>query len=124
MKLYTVAVTAVFLCIISCSLRNAVWFAARLEQKVQQEFLSYSAKKFIAQSFKNTCAKKGFKSLEQWQLTCSAIFALEDISYEKCSEKCIADKSLYYAKWHGSGKLVSCSAQVYCLVEKEDFNET
>ena len=116
MKLYVVAITAVFLCMISTVLRNTVFYSVKLEEAVQLEFQSYSAKKFIAQSFKNACNRKGFKSLEQWQLGCAALFKLDSINYELISDS----KNLMYASWRGSEKLEKCSGEVYVRI-KGDF---
>ena len=115
MKLCTVAVTAVFLCIIFCTFRNAVFVSQQLEQRVQNEFLSYSAKRFIAQSFKNTCSGKGFKSFEQWQLTCNALFKLDSIAFEKST-----NGSIVYASWNGTGNFSKCSGEVYCKIQSGD----
>lgn len=109
MRLFSVSITAIFLCIIFSCFRNAVFFAARLEAQTQQEFLSYSAKKFIAQSFKNTCKQKGFQNFEQWQQVCKALFNLESISYETYS----VEKNIVYAAWKGSENFKKCSGEVY-----------
>ena len=115
MKLYVVAITAVFLCMISTVLRNTVFYSVKLEEAVQLEFQSYSAKKFIAQSFKNACKGKGFKSLEQWQSVCAALFKLESINYEPVSDS----KNLMYASWNGSSELKKCSGEVYAKIKGE-----
>ena len=64
MRLYSVTITAFFLCIIFCSIKDAVFFETRFERRVSEEYQSYSAKKFIAQSFKNACKQKGFENLD------------------------------------------------------------
>ena len=110
MRLYSVTITALFLCIIFCSFRNGVFFATRLEAQVQQEFLSYSAKKFISQSFKNTCKQKGFENPEQWQKVCKALFNLKSISYEPYS----TENKIIHAVWCGGENLQKCSGEVYC----------
>lgn len=112
MKLYTVTITAVFLCIIFCTLRNAVFVSQNLERRVQNEFLSYSAKRFIAQSFKNTCQGKGFKSFEQWQLVCNALFKLDFIVYELNATGTIA-----HASWSGIQNFSKCGGEVYCKIQ-------
>ena len=116
MKLYSLVITAAFLCVFYISLRDAVFFAGRLEQRVEQAFLSYSAKKFIAQSFKNTCRGKGFASLEEWKLTCNSLFSLESISYETSYDS--TDKSLLCARWVGAGRIKKASDQVYYSLDK------
>ena len=109
MKLYIVMLIAVFLYLISCVLRNTVFYSEKLEQNVQQEFQSYTAKRFIAQSFKNTCKQKGFQNFEQWQQVCKALFNLESISYETYS----VEKNIIYAAWKGSENFKKCSGEVY-----------
>ena len=116
MKLYSLAITAAFLCIIFVSLRDAVYFTGRLDQRVEEEFLSYSAKKFIAQSFKNTCREKGFASLDEWKKSCKSLFSLESISYEISYDS--EEKSLLCAKWVGAGILEKASAQVFYRLDK------
>ena len=115
MKLYTVIITAAFLCIISSSLSNALFYGRTFDEKIRQYSLSYSAKKFIAQSFKNTCRGKGFKSLDQWQLVCKSLFSLDSISYEESGG---GQNNLMHAKWKGSGKIEKCSGEVY--IKKEE----
>ena len=112
MKLYTVVFTAIFLCIFSMTLRNAVFYARTYEAKCRELFLSYSAKKFISQSFRNTCSGKGFENLEQWRLSCSALFSLEEISYE--AETDFAQGELMHAVWTGSSEYEKCSGEVFC----------
>lgn len=116
MKLYTVVLTAVFLCLISTVLRNAVFYTEKLEQEVNQVFLSYSAKKFIAQSFKNTCNGKGFNSLDQWKLVCSELFELDYITYKPIEN----EENLIHAQWRGNQKLLKCSDEVYFRIENGD----
>lgn len=113
MRLYTLVIAAAFFCLVSAALRDAVFYACFLEKKEEQIFLSYSAKKFIAQSFKKTCQGYGFKSLEQWQLACKSLFTLDSISYQVCEEE-----GLMYAQWTGNGKYVNCSAQVFCKIKE------
>ena len=116
MKLYTVVIAAFFLCIFSTVIRDSVYYAVKFEQSVNQEFLSYSAKKFIAQSFKNTCNGKGFNSFEQWKLVCRTLFELESINYEQtfCDS---GSEKLMYAKWTGKSKLQKCSGEVYVKIQ-------
>lgn len=74
-----------------------------------------NCEKFIAESFRNTCKGKGFKSLNEWQVTCREMFDLDyigwsnasdfmEVNYETCS------KNLYYGKWIFSG----VDGEVYC----------
>ena len=115
MKLYIVMLIAVFLYLISCVLRNTVFYSEKLEQNVQQEFQSYTAKRFIAQSFKNTCEGHGFKSLEQWQLVCKELFKLDSINYKSVP----GDEKLIYAKWNGALNNDECSGEVYFRISNE-----
>ena len=116
MKLYTVVLTAFFLCMISEALRNTVFWTSKLEQKVQEEFLSYSAKKFITQSFKNTCEGKGFENFEQWQNACKSLFNLDSIFYETDQD----DSKLIHAQWKASDNLLKCNGEVYYKLHEEN----
>ena len=125
MRLYSVTITAFFLCIIFCSIKDAVFFETRFERRVSEEYQSYSAKKFIAQSFKNACKQKGFENLEQWQLCCRAIFKLEYIGWCQAQDFMIDDFAgggeLMYGKWVASGDIKECSDEVYCRKHRSDF---
>lgn len=114
MKLYSVIFTAIYLCILSMTLRNAVFYVRTYESKVQEYFLSYSAQKFISQSFKNTCSGRGFSNLEEWKNVCNALFTLEEISYEAVS----GQNKLMHAKWSGCKKYEKCRGEVYYKVEE------
>ena len=115
MKLPLVVIIAAFLCLVSTTIRNAVFYTRTLEQKVSQEFLSYSAKRFIAQSFKEACNGKGFNSLEQWQLVCNSLFGLDSITYEEERD------GLMHAKWTGADSLKNCSGEVYIKMEDRGY---
>ena len=119
MKFYTVVITAVFLCIISTVLRDSIYYTQKLEQTVRQEFVSYSAKRFVSQSFKNTCEGKGFNSLEQWKSVCQILFKLESIYYE---ESCVGE-NLLYAKWTGNKDYQKCNGEVYFKIQNGVENE-
>ena len=120
MKLYSVVLTAILLCILSVTLRNAVFYAGIYESKSRELFLSYTAKKFISQSFKNTCSGKGFESLEQWRLVCSALFTLEEISYETAANQSL----LMHAVWIGSSEYEKCSGEVFYRIENEGVGDS
>ncbi len=115
MKLHLLVIAAAFLCLISATLTNALFYTRTAEARLEQIFLSYSAKRFIAQSFKNACRGKGFKSLDQWQLVCKSLFPLEQITYEKAGSY----NNLIYARWKGSEKIEKCSGEVYLIIEEE-----
>lgn len=111
MKLYSVTLVAFFMCVFFSIIQSSVFYAQKLEQKAQEVFLCCTAKKFIAQSFKNTCTGKGFKNLDQWQLVCNELFMLDSITYVVSPEP----EKLFYAKWNGSGIFARCSGEVYFI---------
>ena len=113
MKLYSAVIIAMFLCIVSISLRQSLFLADSLEKKLLEAFCSYNANKFISQSFKKTCCGYGFENPEKWKQTCSALFSLEDISYGTVEN----NSRLLYAKWTGTGKFKNCYGCVYCYSE-------
>ena len=77
--------------------------------------------KFIAESFKNTCQKKGFVSLNEWQITCREMFNLDYIAWSDAEDfmKVSYDNSdckLMYGRWVSS----SCQGEVYCRSKLND----
>lgn len=111
MKLYTVTLTALYLCMIFSLINSSVFYARKLEQKKQEVFLCCTAKQFISQSFKKTCSGKGFKNLEEWKNVCNALFELEAITFQTDG----GTQNLFYAEWKGSDTFTRCSGQVYFL---------
>lgn len=72
-------------------------------------------RKFIEQSFKNTCYGNGFSDLNEWQKTCRALFNLDYIAWSDASEfMAVVDEDsegkLLYGKWIGA----SFDGEVYC----------
>lgn len=73
------------------------------------------AEKFITESFKKTCKGEGFNSLNEWQVTCRAMFSLDYIGWSNADDFMEVDyefskNKLFYGKWIGSG----WDGEVYC----------
>ena len=117
MKLYTAVFFAMLLCLISISLRQALFIADSLEKATQEVFAAYNADVFISQSFKKTCCGYGFENPEKWKQTCSALFSLEEISYGTVEN----NSRLFYAKWTGKGKLKKCHGCIYCVLKRSEL---
>ena len=102
----------------TCVLVNDYLFSVRqFEQKVQMSFKAFSAKKFIAESFRNTCKGNGFDSLDEWMSCCDALFDLESINWEQVNNE-TGNTKLLYAEWKGKDLFVECSGEVFCRDEK------
>ena len=67
MRFSTLIVVIVFLGIIGVSVHQAAWYTNELGSRAENTRQCFWTKKFIVQSFKNTCDGKGFESLEEWQ---------------------------------------------------------
>ena len=114
MKLHTAVLMLTFFGLLFISLNDYVFYTSRLENKYLYLLKSFTAKRFIAESFKKTCNGDGFSNLEEWQGSCKVLFKLENINWNfvESSDKSI---KLFYASWTGSQDSPDCSAQVYYL---------
>ena len=125
MRFHTVLLLMLFLGLISLTLNDYVFYIQKLDVKVNQSRELYISKKFIAESFRNTCKGKGFENLEEWQLTCRAIFKLDYIGWCRAQEFMIDDNEaqglLMYGKWLGKDGLEQSSGEVYCRTERSCF---
>lgn len=63
-----------------------------------------NACRFISESFKNTCEKKGFKDLYQWQKVCKEMWNLEYIGWSNSDKEnsFISNKKIMYGNWVGN----------------------
>ena len=102
------------MCLISMTMHDAISYMKTYEKKGQELFISFTAKKFIARSFKNACQGKGFSSPEQWKLSCNALFKLDSITYEKLNNQA------FHAEWKALPPFEKCSGEVYCIVKEGD----
>lgn len=118
MRFSTLIVLLFFLGIIGISIHQAAWCSKELGAREQSLRQCFRAKKFIAQSFKETCDRKGFETLEEWQLTCRSMFDLEYIAWCPAEEFLVVQNEEYtdrlmYATWKGNSALKACSGEVY-----------
>ena len=121
MRLHTVLVILTLAGLFSLMLCDSVYSSIKLEKKAEELQRSYFEKRFIAESFKNTCAGKGFSSLNEWQICCRQMFALDYIAWCEASEFMIDDADgddtvLLYGKWIASEKYPQAAGEVYCRV--------
>lgn len=125
MRFHTILLVAVFLGIISASIHEYVFYVQKLDSRVQIIRENYYAKRFIAESFRNTCAGKGFENLEEWQLCCKEIFDLSYIGWSNVNEVLkdgtFENENLMYGKWTGSNEMEECSGEVYCRIDRSRF---
>lgn len=73
---------------------------------------------FISESFRKTCYGNGFENLNEWQMTCRALWNLEYIGWADAEEFMEVDyslsgKKLMYGKWLRKDA-VSLDCEVYC----------
>ena len=85
----------------------------KMDLVIEKYYLQTASLNFISQSFCNMCSGKGFKDLNEWEKTCSALWNLESIEWEAAGE------TLYRGCWCGPwGK-----GEVYCK-KQERKNES
>ena len=123
MRFHTVLLLLTFLGLVSVTLNDYTFSVQKLESKAIDSRQVFVAKRFIAESFRNTCNGKGFKDLEEWQLSCRALFKLEYIGWCQAQDFMIDEipgkGELMYGKWIGSENLKECSDEVYCRKKQE-----
>lgn len=121
MRLHSVIVALVFSGIIAVSLHDYAWCASKLGGEARRCRNACTSKRFIAESFKNTCRGKGFSSLEEWQLCCRQMFKLEYIAWcdskEFMTDDC-EDGPLFYGKWITSDNTSEAGGEVYCRIRE------
>ena len=126
MRLHTVLAILTIAGLFSLILCDSVSSCIKLEKKAEKLQKSYSEKRFIAESFKNTCAGKGFYSLNEWQICCRQMFALDYIAWCEAEDFMIdnSDKKntvLLYGKWIASEKYPQATGEVYCRVTEGTY---
>jgi hypothetical protein len=92
---------------------------SNLSKSVENKKSSVINNEFIYKSFINTCkgemcgSKKGFSSLNEWQVSCRAMFDLDYISWGNADEFMVVNsekEKLLYGKWFGK----SINGEIYC----------
>lgn len=88
----------------------------QLDEKEENIDIKKESLCFISGSFINTCKGNGFDSLETWQKTCKAMWALDYIAWSDADSFCPVEKGLcYYGSWSGS----QISGDVFCFIGSE-----
>ncbi len=127
MRFHTILLLLTFLGLVSVSLNDYAFYVKKLDSKAIDSRQVFVAKRFIAESFRNTCNGKGFKNLEEWQLCCRALFKLEYIGWCEAQDFMIDESpqlgELMYGKWIGCDDMKQCSDEVYCRKERSDFEK-
>lgn len=126
MRLHTVLIILTLTGIMTVSVMDYFCNARTLGKKAESIQNSYSGKRFIAESFRNTCEGRGFESLEEWQLTCKQLFKLEYIAWCPCEEFMIDEvtldgNSLLYGKWIAKEECKAMSGEVYYRINRSGF---
>ncbi|MCR4899543.1 MAG: hypothetical protein K5907_01875 [Treponema sp.] len=118
MRLSTMLVMLTFLGLVYVSLYSLSYYSRTIGEKEECLRNSYNAKKFIAESFKQTCDGSGFRDFEEWQLTCKSLFKLEYIAWCEAEDFMIdenydGNNNLMYGTWIGQGLTKDCSGEVF-----------
>ena len=125
MKFHTILLLITFLSLLGLAVKDYAFYASKLDQRVIKSRQAFTAKRFIAESFRKTCEGKGFANLEEWQLCCRAMFGLEYIGWCQAQEFMIDDFEgrglLMYGKWLASENMKDCSDEVFCRKQRSDF---
>lgn len=53
---------------------------------------------FISKSFRNSCGRKGFSSLDEWKSVCAQMWNLETIEWTYIGKE---DDGFFYGSWKG-----------------------
>lgn len=119
MRLHTLLIILTVMGIMSISVLDYLSYIRTLGQKEHSLFITYSGKRFIAESFRQTCKGRGFDNLEQWQLTCRRLFKLEYIAWCSSDDFMIDEAGennscLMYGKWIAGEEYSDMSGEVYC----------
>ena len=119
MRLHTALIILTFIGIMSISVLNYLTCVKTLDKKEHNLFITCSGKRFIAESFRQTCKGRGFETLEEWQLTCRRLFKLEYIAWCSSDDFMIDDAGgdnspLMYGKWIAGEEYSDMSGEVYC----------
>ncbi len=128
MRLHTALIILTFIGIMSISVLNYLTCVKTLDKKEHNLFITCSGKRFIAESFRQTCKGRGFETLEEWQLTCRRLFKLEYIAWCSSDEFMIDEGGkdnppLMYGKWIAGEELKAMDGEVYCRLSKVDRKE-
>lgn len=119
MKLHTAVLVITFLGLFSICMNSCFLSVSRLEKKRKEVFAAYNSKRFIVQSFRNTCKGRGFKNLEQWKQSCKVMFRLQEIEWQQI-KKDENSQVWFYAFWTGPEEQNAIKGQVYCHTGSED----
>ena len=83
MRFVEVIVVYIILCFLEIVFCTGILSYRKIANECEAKKMEYSSTKFISESFKNTCAGKGFKNLEEWQKTCRALWKLDYIGWAR-----------------------------------------
>lgn len=115
MKFTDAVLVLVIFCSLVISAECGVKSLYKLNEKANQYRRKTDAQKFISESFRKTCKGEGFKSLNEWQITCRSMWKLDYIGWCDASDfievsYAYSEKKLMYGKWNGNWT----EGEVYC----------
>jgi len=118
MRLHFLIVIFAFILLLSSSVNDYLSFSQKLGQRAGSLQQAYQEKNFIAESFKNTCQGKGFKNLDEWQITCRQLFKLDYIAWTFAEDFMIDEakncgEPLVYGSWISQSEKNGLSGEVY-----------
>lgn len=125
MRFSQVIVISIITYLISFILDTGLHNSVKLNEIITEKQRNYTEKKFVAESFRNTCQGNGFENLEQWQFSCRNMFDLDYIAWCDSEEFMIDEhkecgKKLVYGKWISKDK--KSDGEVYCRLSLMENN--
>lgn len=93
MKFYELIILMVLMTVWGVLISGQLKQIMTIEERVEHSFDAAQAYRFISESFRNTCEGKGFKSFDDWEDCCRALW----------------EQKLDYIKWDCVGNSASVS---------------
>ena len=122
MKLIEMVMITVAVSLLFSVLGNVVFQLRTLDEAIRKARSSYYSTVFISESFRMTCAGKGFATVEEWGQTCGALWQLEGIGCETVEQTGEAaggtesrESQLLCGSWSGPWG----SGTVYCRIREK-----
>lgn len=122
MKLVDAVLCLVIFAMANGFLTGGLYDFHRKNQKCLEMEKQFACEKFLCESFRKTCAGRGFENLNEWQKTCGALWRCEYIGWTEAEDFLIdrenADEKgkLFYGCWKGENG----SGEVYCRMRVDD----
>ena len=115
MRFTDVVLTMIFCVLLICTVQRGCVSLLKRNETANSFMRKATANRFISESFRKTCNGNGFESLNEWQITCRAMWKLDYIGWADARDfmevsYAVSEKNLMYGKWNGS----VADGEVYC----------